>query len=195
MRVFVRVFSVVLGLAAFGLTHFTLADDLKSKQIGMSATKPESGPSVAVDGRYMVPYTLKVPGSEVTFEMIPIPGGVVRMGSPESEEGHQEDEGPQLRVTVGPMWVAKYETTWKQYKLYMSMYRLFKSLANGGLRKVDATNAADAVTAPTELYDQTFTFEFGEDDDLPAATMTQFSAKQFTKWLSKLTGQQYRLPT
>lgn len=195
MSVFVRVFSVVLGLAAFGLTHFTLADDLKSKQIGMSATKPESGPSVAVDGRYMVPYTLKVPGSEVTFEMIPIPGGVVRMGSPESEEGHQEDEGPQLRVTVGPMWVAKYETTWKQYKLYMSMYRLFKSLANGGLRKVDATNAADAVTAPTELYDQTFTFEFGEDDDLPAATMTQFSAKQFTKWLSKLTGQQYRLPT
>ncbi len=77
----------------------------------------------------------------------------------------------------------------------MSMYRLFKSLANSGLRKSNANNAVDAVTAPTELYDRTFTFEFGEDDNLPATTMTQYSAKQYTKWLSKLTGQQYRLPT
>jgi formylglycine-generating enzyme required for sulfatase activity len=117
------------------------------------------------------------------------------MGSPESEEGHQADESPQIKVSVGPMWVAKCETTWKEYKLYMSMYRLFKSLANAGLRKANATNAADAVTAPTELYDRTFTFEFGEDDNLPATTMTQYSAKQYTKWLTKLTGQQYRLPT
>jgi formylglycine-generating enzyme len=77
----------------------------------------------------------------------------------------------------------------------MSMYRLFKSLANSGLRKATPTNAADAVTAPTELYDRTFTFEFGEEDNQPATTMTQYSAKQYTKWLSKLTGQQYRLPT
>jgi hypothetical protein len=77
----------------------------------------------------------------------------------------------------------------------MSMYRLFKSLASQGLRKVDGTNAVDAVTAPTELYEPSFTFEFGQNDRFPAVTMTQYSAKQYTKWLSKLTGHQYRLPT
>lgn len=194
MSVFVKFGSVAL-VAALVLGPVVRAQESLSNQPGISPTKPESGPSVQVEGGYMVPYTLQVPGSDVAWEMIPIPGGVVTLGSPESEAGHQADEGPQIKVTVGPMWVAKCETTWKEYKLYMSMYRLFKSLANSGLRKATPTNAADAVTAPTELYDRTFTFEFGEDDNLPATTMTQYSAKQYTKWLSKLTGQQYRLPT
>ena len=191
----VKLGSVVFVLAALILSPISWAQDSPSKQPGISPTKPENGPSVQVKEGFMVPYTLQVPGSDVSLEMIPIPGGVVTMGSPDSEEGHQPDEGPQIKVSVGPMWVAKCETTWKEYKLYMSMYRLFKSLANSGLRKATPTNAADAVTAPTELYDRTFTFEFGEEDNQPATTMTQYSAKQYTKWLSKLTGQQYRLPT
>lgn len=195
MIVSARFCSIVFAVVALSLGPNSNADDGKSKPLGISPTKPESGPSVQVEGGYMVPYTLKIPGSDVTLEMIPIPGGVVTMGSPESEAGHQADEGPQIKVNIGPMWVAKCETTWKEYKLYMSMYRLFKSLANSGLRKASPSNAADAVTAPTELYDRTFTFEFGEEDDQPATTMTQYSAKQYTKWLSKLTGHQYRLPT
>lgn len=194
MSVFVKFGSVAL-VAALVLGPVARAQDSLSNQPGISPTKPDSGPSVQVEGGYMVPYTLQVPGSDVALEMLPVPGGVVTLGSPESEMGHQADESPQIKVAVGPMWVAKCETTWKEYKLYMSMYRLFKSLANSGLRKATPTNAADAVTAPTELYDRTFTFEFGEDDNLPATTMTQYSAKQYTKWLSKLTGQQYRLPT
>jgi formylglycine-generating enzyme required for sulfatase activity len=51
------------------------------------------------------------------------------------------------------------------------------------------------VTAPTELYDPSFTFEYGEEDDQPAVTMTLYAAKQYTKWLSRVTGAQYRLPT
>jgi hypothetical protein len=53
---------------------------------------------------------------------------------------------------------------------------------------------ADAVTAPSALYDPTTTFVNGEDDALPAVTMTQFAARQYTKWLSGLTGRFYRLP-
>ncbi len=182
-------------LAACGLDSAVLADDAILKQLGISAAKPESGPFVQVKEGFMVPYTLTVPGSEVTVEMVPVPGGEIVMGSPAGEAGHQADEAPQIKVEVGPMWVAKCETSWSEYKLYMSMYRLFKSLASQGLRKVDSNNKVDAVTAPTELYDATFTFEFGEEPKLPAATMTQFAAKQYTKWLSKLTGHQYRLPT
>lgn len=158
-------------------------------ELGISQTQPAEQPFVEVDGKYMVPYRLVIPGSSVTVEMIPVPGGEFEMGSSE------EDESPQVAVKVLPMWVAKNETSWREYGLYMSMYRLFNSITRQGLRKADASNAADAVTAPTELYDSTFTYKYGQDAQLPAVTMTQFAAKQYTKWLSKLTGHQYRLPT
>jgi formylglycine-generating enzyme required for sulfatase activity len=59
---------------------------------------------------------------------------------------------------------------------------------------VTEANQADAVTAPSNLYDPTFTFLNGDKPELPAATMSQHAAKQYTKWLSKLTGVMYRLP-
>ena len=162
---------------------------------GIQKEQPTEQPYVQVDAGYMVPYTLTIPGSKVEIEMVPVPGGKFKLGSPADSDGHLEDEGPQIELEIGPMWVARYETTWEQYKLYMSMYRLFKDLQGQGLRKLDSGSEVDAVTAPTELYDPTFTFEFGQEDRLPAVTMTQFAAKQYTKWLSKLTGHQYRLPT
>ncbi|MEK6246548.1 MAG: formylglycine-generating enzyme family protein, partial [Planctomycetales bacterium] len=53
----------------------------------------------------------------------------------------------------------------------------------------------DAVTAPTELYEPDITYEFGSRPDQPAVTMTQYAAKQYSKWLSKLTDRFYRLPS
>jgi formylglycine-generating enzyme len=161
-----------------------------ASQMGISPTRPDSGPSVEVEDGFMVPYTLVIPGSKVAIEMIPVPGGKFQMGSEEAE-----DQMPTVEVEVGPMWVAKCETTWGEYNLYMSMYALFKQLESKGLRKVDESNEVDAVTAPTELYEPSFTFQYGQDANLPAVTMTQFAAKQYTKWLTKLTGHQYRLPT
>ena len=143
----------------------------------------------------MVPYTMTIPGSSVQVEMIPVPGGTFSMGSPEGADDAQEDEQPALQVTVGPMWVAKYETSWGEYNLFMSMYKLLKVLQSQGLRQISDDNRVDAITAPTELYDSSFTYQFGQDANLPAVTMTQYAAKQYTKWLSLLTGQQLRLPT
>ena len=167
----------------------------ESSVLGISTDKPESGPFVQVDDHFMVPYTERIPGTDVTFEMIPIPGGSYMMGSPESEEGRRDDEGPQVQVTVKPMWVAKEEISWAEYKQYMNLYSVFKEFEARGIRPVTDENRYDAITAPTELYDPSFTFEYGEDDDQPAVTMTQYSARQYTKWLSRVTGQQYRLPT
>lgn len=184
-----------MGFFLIPILAFLISPTFGVQTQGISDTKPSDGPAVKVEGGYMVPYTLQVPGTEVKIEMVPIPGGVVKLGSSEDSEFHEDDEGPQVEVKIGPMWVAKYETTWEEYKLYMSMYKLFKTLQGQGLRKVNDGNVVDAVTAPTELYDPTYTFEYGEDPKLPAVTMTQYSAKQYTKWLSKLTGDQYRLPT
>jgi hypothetical protein len=38
------------------------------------------------------------------------------------------------------------------------------------------------------------TYTNGEEPELPAVTMTQYAARQYTKWLSGLTGRFYRIP-
>ncbi len=162
---------------------------------GISAQEPDEGPSVKVDQGYMVPYTVTIPGTDIQFEMVPVPGGTFKLGSPEGEESRNEDEGPQIDVIVDPMWVAKKEVTWAQYKEFMQLYGIFKEFESLGKREVTEENMVDAITAPTELYDPTFTYEYGEEPSQPAVTMTQYAAQQFTKWLSRVTGQQFRLPT
>ncbi len=162
---------------------------------GIVKEKPASGQFVEIEGGYMVPYTATIPGTKIQFEMIPIPGGKFLMGSPEDEEDRRDDEGPQYEVSVEPYWMGKYEVTWLEYKKYMQLDKVFKALNGKGLRKVDTDNEVDAVTAPSSLYDASFTYSAGEADDQPAATMTQFAAKQYTKWLSLMAGDFYRLPT
>lgn len=189
-RFLVAIAAALIGL--IGLTGMAVADDSTP---GIVSEKPAQGPSVELDGKYMVPYSVTIPGSDVTFEMIPVPGGTYKMGSPESEEDRAEDEGPQLTIEVDPMWVAKTEVTWAQYKEFMQLYAIFKEFEAQGTRTVTDENKVDAITAPTELYDPSFTYEYGEEPEQPAVTMTQYSAQQFTKWLSRVTGQQFRLPT
>ena len=176
-------------------TTCLVADAPDPGKIGISKQKPTDGPFVEVDGGYMVPYEQKIPGTDVTIEMIPVPGGSYKMGSPEDEEGRNDDEGPQIEVKVQPMWVAKTEVTWAQYKEYMNLYAIFKAFEASGEREVDENNQVDAITAPTELYEPSFTYEYGERPQQAAVTMTQYAAQQFTKWISRITGTQYRLPT
>ena len=48
----------------------------------------------------MVAYTQTIPGTDVTFEMVPIAGGSFLMGSPADEADRNEDEGPQAEIQV-----------------------------------------------------------------------------------------------
>jgi formylglycine-generating enzyme len=168
---------------------------------GIVAKAPEGVRSVKVEAGYMVPYQIKM-SDEVTLEMIPIPGGKFKLGSPANEAGRKahdtkigDVEGPQVEVEIAPFWMGKTEVTWAQYKEYLKYEKHFKIPLNKELaiEKTDK-NAADAVSAPSNLYEPTYTFEHGEDPELPAVTMSQFAARQFTKWISKRTNLIYRLP-
>ncbi len=117
------------------------------------------------------------------------------MGTPADAADPKADELPQVEIEVPPMWVAKHEITWGEYKVFMSLYRHFKKFQFQNVRIVNDDNRVDAITAPTPLFEPSFTFEYGDADDQPAITITQYAAKQYTKWLSKITGQQFRLPT
>ena len=161
---------------------------------GLVQDKPASGPFVETDKGFMVPYAATIPGTEVTFEMIPVPGGEFLLGSPDSEPGRKADEGPQVLVITRPFWMQKNEVRWAEYQQYMDLYVVFKKFETNKIRLVTEANTLDAITAPTPLYFAEFTFEYGEDPDLPAVSMTLYAARQYTKWLSVVTGQQYRLP-
>ena len=153
------------------------------------------GPAVRVPGGWMVAYDETIPGTDVAFRMIPVPGGTCRIGSAADEEGRSSDEGPQFEVTLAPVWMGQCEVSWREYKAYMAACDLFKSLQATGARAVTDANQADAITAPSALYDPTMTFTNGEDPLQPAVTMSQFAARQYTGWLSGLTGRMYRLPS
>ena len=168
----------------------------KANTLGISKTQPESGPFVKLaDDAFMVPYSHRVEGTEVSFEMIPIPGGKTTIGSPDEQPGRSQDEGPEFTVDVEPFWMAKTELTWAEYKTFLKTYDIFKRLSRQGVRKASGLDQADAITIPTPLYEPSFTYEFGDDPQQPAVTMTQYSAKLYTQWLSDITGSQYRLPT
>ena len=189
-------FSTCLSFfMAFAVPFAFASAEAPNSMVGIAKEKPADGPAVKVDGGFMVPYTSTIPGTDISFDMVPVPGGTFKMGSPDDEADRNDDEGPQIEVVVAPMWVAKTEVNWAQYKEFMGLYSIFKEFEAQGQRKVDDKNLVDSITAPTELYDPSFTFEYGEDPEQPAVTMTQYSAQQFSKWLSRITGQQYRLPT
>ena len=162
---------------------------------GWSATEPADGRFVKTDQGFMIPYTATIPGTKATFEMVPVPGGTFLLGSPDTEADRQEEEGPPLKVTVEPFWMGKYEVTWSEFKEFMRLYNMFKDFEFQKIRVVSDDNQNDAVTIPTPLYDPSYTFVLGEEPRHPAVTISRYSARQYTKWVSLLTGQFYRLPT
>ncbi|MEZ6066064.1 MAG: SUMF1/EgtB/PvdO family nonheme iron enzyme [Planctomycetaceae bacterium] len=189
----VRIARLSVQLALFAVAASgAMAAELA---IGLVSEQPAEGRSIKTDRGYMVPYTVTIPGTDVSFEMVPIPGGTFQLGSAENEPGHQPDEGPQVEVRVEPFWMARTEVTWAEYRQYMRLYQYFKRFESAQMRVVTDENRIDAITAPTELYEPSFTFEYGDAPELPAVTMTQIAAKHYSKWMSRVTGQQFRLPS
>ena len=155
--------------------------------------EPTPLPAASAEGeKDMKPYSERIPGSSVAFDMVPIPGGKFLLGSPNGEEGRSADEGPQVEVELEPFWMGAREVRWEEYELW--------GLGYDALRKErtqeEATARdllADTISRPTKPYCD-MTFNMGRDG-YPAICMTQLAAKVYCKWLSAKTGRYYRLPT
>ena len=148
--------------------------------------------ATAATAAEMKPYTDIIPGTQATFDMVPIPGGTFLMGSPESEEGRKPDEGPQLEVQIDPFWMGKHEVTWDEYEIWSFNLDIQRRQFTG-LKANAFDKTADAVTRPTAPYTD-MTFGMGKER-YPAICMTQLAAKKYCEWLSAKTGRYYRLPT
>src|SRR5215218_7876195 len=51
------------------------------------------------------------------FDMVYVPGGEVTVGSPDTEPGHEKNEGPRYKAKVGGFWMGKCEVTWDEFDL------------------------------------------------------------------------------
>ena len=152
-------------------------------------------------------YSETVPLAEGgAIELVPIPAGKFKIGSPDAEAKRQPDEGPQKETTIEPFWMAKVETTWDVYRPFME---------NGKSRNKDGTlnrdsdmstseapeakgdeTLIDTITQPTPPYiPMHFSMGDGYSKDYPAVGITHHAANKFCEWLSAQTGHFYRLPT
>jgi hypothetical protein len=124
---------------------------------GISSKPDPTKRSVSIDDGYMVPYRQQVSGTTISFEMLPIPGGIFEQGS--NRKDAAEGESPPMKVEVAPFWMGKCEVTWAEYKLFMQLCNVFEGFEEHGMRLVTKDNEIDAVTGPSKLYDPSFTFQ------------------------------------
>ena len=149
--------------------------------------------STATSEAEMKPYTETIPGTEVTFKMVPIKGGKFMMGSPENEPGRKADEGPQHEVEIKPFWMEEHETTWIAFEQFALSYlrRNRKDTDKPTARE----RVADAFAAPTLLWGVSPSHINRGKPGYPATSMTIYAAQAYCKWLTIMTGRYYRLPT
>lgn len=118
-------------------------------------------------------HTDSIPGTLVTFDMVPVPGGTVTVAGP---------GGPRT-VTVAPFHIGRTEVTWDMYDAF-------------ALAPVDAAERrgpADAIARPTRPYGAP-DYGWGHAG-YPAISIARGGAEAFCAWLSARTGRKYRLPT
>ncbi|WP_293082593.1 formylglycine-generating enzyme family protein [Moorena sp. SIO4A1] len=90
-------------------------------------------------------------GNGVELEMVAIPEGSFIMGSPETEEGHTNDESPQHRVTVTSFFMGKYPVTQAQWQAVAALPQVNRELEpdpshfKGKNRPVEQVSWYDAV--------------------------------------------------
>ncbi len=127
---------------------------------------------------------VRIPGTEVEFRLVRLPGGRARLGSPEGEPGREADEGPVREIDLKPFWIGKLEVTWDEYSLYYESRRQAK---------------VDGVTRPTQpdVIDPKEPFPNGGEQTgrHPALGIGWYGAMGYCEWLSKKTGMDFRLPT
>ncbi len=91
-------------------------------------------------------------GNGVTLEMVQIPGGNFKIGSPKWEMQREEDEGSQRKIIVSKFLMGKYQVTQAQYEQVMGKN---PSFFKGNKRPVEQVSWEDAVEFCKKLSQKT----------------------------------------
>lgn len=116
--------------------------------------------------------------------MVRVAGGSFTIGSPATEKGRDEDEGPQKKVQVSGFWMGEKEVSFSEWDAF------FKNMNVPQTKEI----SVDAVSRPTAQYID-LTWGMGRDARQPTNSMSHQAALMYCKWLYEKTGVFYRLPT
>lgn len=131
---------------------------------------------------YFVAYKEKIPGSEFSFKMVPVPGGTFTMGGSEKETGRKADEGPQKKVMIEPFWMGAMEVSRDDFDVF------YKD------ENTSQNSKVDAITRPSPQYID-MSLGMGKEGGYPVNSLSQHAALMYCRWLYDKTGVFYRLPT
>lgn len=123
-------------------------------------------------------------------EMVVIPAGGLVMGSPASEEGRNDEEGPQRSVGISRAFAAgKFEVTRGQYARFASET---KRPALGNCWYWSPAQGKFVNEDPSKDW---ISPGFVQADDHPVVCVTWNDAQAYAQWLSRKSGKSYRLLT
>ncbi len=137
-------------------------------------------------------FTETIPGSKIDFKMIAIPSGKFIIGSSENEEFYNNNEIPQVEITISKFWMGEIEVTWDEYSAFIKVTGK-EGRTEDQVTLIKKENDVDAITGPTPFYGNPG--QGWGKGKRPAITMTHYGAEKYCEWLSMKTGKTYRLPT
>ncbi|NEP39924.1 MAG: formylglycine-generating enzyme family protein [Okeania sp. SIO2H7] len=108
-------------------------------------------------------------GNGVSLEMVKIPGGRFLMGSPETEAGRRDNEGPQHYVDVPEFFMGKYPVTQAQWQAVMGNN---PSRFKGASRPVEMVTWNDATEFCQKLSEIT-----GKKYSLPSESQWEYACR------------------
>jgi formylglycine-generating enzyme required for sulfatase activity len=139
-------------------------------------------------------------------EMVVVPAGAFRMGSPADEKGRGGDEGPLHEVTFkSPFAVGKLEVTVDEFAAFVAETNYVAGTCAALPAEGCASSGAFRVTLPASCdvfngskYDERADRSwrnpgFPQTGSHPVVCLNWYDAKAYVAWLSKKTNHEYRL--
>ncbi len=157
-----RLSRVLLAVSVSGILGTSVPSYAQEKTTPPTPAKTEK----------LQPYTEILPKSVVKVQMMPIPGGTIKVGT--------------QNVTVKPFWIANTETPWEAFDVFVASGPPSPSY---GMKEI----APDAIALPSKSY---ILPDLGwGHNGYPVINVSFLNVSMYCRWMSSVTGKKYRLPT
>lgn len=121
--------------------------------------------------------------------MVALPAGSFVMGSPPDDPERHKSEGPQRRASVAAFAIGETEVTRGQFAAFVAATN--RRMPDGCDTHGDGMDTTSDLDATASWRNP----RFAQTDEHPVVCLTWQDTVEYTVWLSKKTGQRYRLPS